>query len=162
MLSPGPEDANHEERWTKDDDGICALSARLSNLDKDYRGSCGPFLHPDDRATSRLSSRASTRWSLGLDVLARRTSCALQEIRYPKAIFLGSQIDLCSEFSEHSGGPEPIHMTRPNVVTIKNRRSRLQEEQQTEWDHYVGNPQNWPGRRKWRVVLLASWLSFIT
>ncbi|CZT16753.1 related to multidrug resistant protein [Ramularia collo-cygni] len=103
-------------------------------------------------------------WSLGLDALVERTSRALKDIQSPEAAILGSRVRpsrQCSAQPELGDDTEAILVDKLDKYTARYQCPQLQKEQ-ADWENFYDNPQNWPARKKWRVVAIATWLSFIT
>lgn len=151
------------KRWIDEEDD-CAGSRQSFGQDSQFDSQRS--LHHSTREGSRHSFRTAMRlnrssWSLGLDALAQRTSWRLREIRTPEAAVLGSRSHLSSQYTDRGSGIELTSIGKCDGNRIETPRFELQEEQ-VDWDHCVQNPQNWPARKKWKVVWIASWLSFIT
>ncbi|CZT15634.1 related to multidrug resistant protein [Ramularia collo-cygni] len=108
---------------------------------------------------ARKSLRRSFQLSLTLDAFADNALQALREVRTPEPFILGSQEDASSESTERI---HRIKAADSDGSEVEKRASQASQQQDEAWDHDQANPQNWPVRKKWRVVLVASWISFIT
>jgi hypothetical protein len=102
---------------------------------------------------TRKSFRHSLYWSLHLDTFSENTLQALREI--------GAKDDVFGRVDEESHTFESADAGKSDSFTAGGQY-RKQEEDQTKWDNDPENPMQWPDRKKWRVVCIASWLSFVT
>ncbi|KJX93199.1 hypothetical protein TI39_contig4368g00003 [Zymoseptoria brevis] len=105
---------------------------------------------------ARSELRQSFRVSLGFDEEAIRE---LSEVRGATPVIFGSPDYIFNEFTDQVHRSKSVCLSESELAEAASRAGRRQDE---EWDNNLANPQNWPARKKWAVVLVASWLSCIT